>query len=163
MCVIQPSASKVIEYSSTNKQQQTRKVFSLTSFKHSTCKLKNTQSKVQTNIIKKTHRASLFLNKNIKALTSLGKNRSSIFIICTSWSIILHLPAETEIVACLREIIKGVTFDNSRTFVSGDIILPKVAGLSGKSRTLFGQTESFFPLTGTVFRRCAICSVYQMT
>lgn len=82
---------------------------------------------------------------------------------CTSWSVIVHLPAERETVACLREIIKGVAFDNNRTFVSGDIILPKVVGLSGKSRMLFGQKESFFPQTGTVFRRCAICSVYQMT
>lgn len=61
--------------------------------------------------------------------------------------------------ACLREIIRGVVFDINRTFVSGDIILPKVVGLSGKSKTLFGQKESFFPPTGTVFRRQASCAI----
>lgn len=78
----------------------------------------------------------------------------------------VHLPAETQTVACLLEIIRGVVFDIKRTFVSGDGILPKVVGLSGKRKTLFGHKESFFPLTGTVFRRqasCAISSVYQMT
>ena len=51
--------------------------------------------------------------------------------------------------------MRGVFFDNNRTFVSGEIILPKVVALSGNSKTLLGQTESFFPLTGTVFRRQA--------
>lgn len=73
----------------------------------------------------------------------------------TSWSTIVHLPAETEIVACRREIISGVVFDNKRTFVSLEIILPKVIALFGKSKTLFGQKESFSPLTGTVFLRQA--------
>ena len=80
----------------------------------------------------------------------------------------VHLPVETEIVACRREIISGVVFDSKRTFVSGEIVLPKVVALLGKSRMLFGQKESFSPLTGAVFLRQASCAiiawaVYLMT
>lgn len=73
----------------------------------------------------------------------------------TSWSTIVHLPADTEIVACRREIIKGVLFDNNRTSASAEMTLPKVVALSGNNKMLLGQNESFFPQTGTVLRRQA--------